>query len=371
MDNVLIIDKYVTGHNMEYIHHLYVGAIKKTENHYIFAVPQTFQGYKEKLVWPEAKNIEFFFLPEKNNNEVQIKNFFSDIKLLNRLIKDNNINKLFFINWISPFVFLFLNHKVSISGITYNIYLYFWKSMSLGAKLKTVIKELSMVWNPRVKYNLILNDNVSAKYLNRLYHTDKYRYLPDPFFLPETISKDIREELTIPKGKKVFLLFGTLSERKGTLDVLKSLTLLKKEELDKYHFIFAGRLTADISPVFYDNYNEIKNNASITLIDHFCSYELINNLCYSCDVILATHKKTSLSSGVIGYAAHYRKPVIGSSKGLIGKLIRRYEIGYQISEITPANLCSAYSKTLISGVNASKYEVENNIDAFNTIALDF
>lgn len=370
MDRVLIFDKCITGHNMEYIHHLYVGAVNKPQNHYVFAVPNAFQEQRCKLEWPESENIEFYYLPEGCNQTVQIKNLFSDVKLLNNLIDSYNINKLFFINWISPFVFLFLKQGVSISGITYNIYLYFWKQMSLLSKVKTVIKELIMVWNPRCKYNLILNDFISAKYLNKVYHTQKYRYLPDPFFLPMSDTKDIRSELNIVHSKKIFLLFGTLSERKGTLEVMRSLTMLSKKEQDVCHFIFAGRVTKDIAPTFYSIYEQIKDKVSITIIDQFCTYELINNLCYTCDVILATHKKTSLSSGVIGYAAHYRKPLIGSSKGLIGKLIRRYEIGYQIDEMTPTSLYKAYFQNYKSGDKASNYEKENNIEAFNAIALD-
>lgn len=370
MDNVLIFDKYITGHNMEYIHHLYVGAIKKKENHYVFAVPVSFQDHRNKLFWPDADNVEFFFFPKENVETKQIKNLFSDVKILRFLIKKYGINKLFFINWISPFVFFFLPIGVSISGITYDIYLYFWQKISLINKIKTIIKELSMVWNPRVKYNLILNDKESSDRLNRLYNTKKYRYLPDPFFLPLSELKDMRKDLCISNNKKIFLLFGTLSERKGTMDVIKSLAMLSADECSKYHFIFAGRLTADIASQFKDIYNSIKDRVSITLFEQFCSYELINNLCYTCDVILATHKKTSLSSGVIGYAAHYRKPLIGSSKGLIGCLIRKYEIGYQIDDITPEILCQTYSKKCISGNKASNYEIDNNIEAFNAITLD-
>ena len=44
---------------------------------------------------------------------------------------------------------------------------------------------------------------------------------------------------------------------------------------------------------------------------------------------------TNLSSGVIGYAALFGKPVIGPSKGLLGHLINKYQLGETVG--TPIN----------------------------------
>ena len=56
---------------------------------------------------------------------------------------------------------------------------------------------------------------------------------------------------------------------------------------------------------------------------------------------MAPYEAVDLSSGVIGYAAYYNKPVIGPSGGLLGKIIRRYQLGTALQDITPSSLAKA------------------------------
>lgn len=370
MQNFLIFDKNITGHNLEYIHHLYIEASKDKQRRFVFAVPKEFEDIKNKLEWPDADNTKFHFLSNINHrHKQQIFSFFSDIKTLNQLIKKYGIHKILFINWISPFVFLFINQSVRISGINYNIYLYGWHKKSIIEKIKTTIKNIVFIQSRVVENILILNDRASTRYLNCLFHTNKFKLLPDPFFLPKYTPKNIRTELGISKSKKIFLLFGTLSERKGTLEVIQSISILTQKEKEQYHFIFAGRINANVKNEFYNIYNKIKNKSPITLFDEFCSYELLNDLCFTCDIILVPYKQTAMSSGVIGYAAHYKKPIIGAKDGLIGKLIKHYQLGTLLEKIEPLELTKKYLIDFSCGKKSAEYEKDNNIFAFTKIAL--
>lgn len=369
--NILIFDKIVTGHNMEFLHHLYMGGVKRTNDNYIVAIPKSFNKEKDKLKWPISDNIQFYYLPEhicKERND--IKNLFADIKILNKLVREYKIDSIIFVNWISPFVYWFLPLSVHISGITYVIYLYLWENLSVVSKVKWVIKELVLALNPRVRRNYIQNDAVAAQYLNRLYHTNKYLFLPDPLFFPKYTPKNVRNELNIHDDKKIILFFGNLSERKGIFDVLESLFFLSPQETSHFHFVFAGRVPDGVNDRFYTLFNKIKEKVQITLMDRFCTYEEINDLCYTCDMLLAPYKDTTQSSGVIGYAAHYRKPVIAPNKGLLGKLVKRYELGLVVDDLNPPKLYQAYFEYSKSGTRAEIYEKDNSIEEFTNIMLE-
>lgn len=369
MSNILIIDKIVSGHNMEFLHHLYMGAKERPDNHYFIAVPIAFNQERGKLEWPEAENIHICYLPDSICTERrQTKTFLSDVKTLREIIKLNIINEIFFVNWISPLVYWFLPASVRISGITYVVYLYLWDKLSFASKVKRVFKELLLVLNPRLKKNYVQNDPVAARYLNRLYKTHKYFNLSDPVFIQEYKARDVRNDLQISKEKKFILFFGNLSYRKGTMTILKSISLLSDEEVSKYHFVLAGRVSDEIKGQFYSLYNKLKDTKPITLIEGFCSYEQIHDLCYSCDMMLAPYKDTTQSSGVIAYAAHYRKPVIVPNEGLLGRLVKRYELGMAVDDLTPERLSHIYSIACRSGEMTVTYEKDNSISEFvNTI----
>ena len=55
---ILVFDSVLSGHHLEYIHHIYLGAIQRPEIEYVFAVPENewFQ-VKDNQEWPIANNI--------------------------------------------------------------------------------------------------------------------------------------------------------------------------------------------------------------------------------------------------------------------------------------------------------------------------
>lgn len=94
------------------------------------------------------------------------------------------------------------------------------------------------------------------------------------------------------KGKNIFIHFGGLAERKGTLDILQSFNTLSLDEQQKYAFVFAGRVGADIRKEFYKTIDELEGNISIVTIDEFCSYDFIDALCKAVTAILMPYYVT-------------------------------------------------------------------------------
>ena len=94
------------------------------------------------------------------------------------------------------------------------------------------------------------------------------------------------------KGKNIFIHFGGLAERKGTLDILQSINNLSLDEQQKYAFVFAGRVGADIRNEFYKTIDNLGENVTVVIKDEFCSYDFIDALCKAVTAILMPYYVT-------------------------------------------------------------------------------
>ena len=99
-----------------------------------------------------------------------------------------------------PFLPFFLPRRVRVCGIIYRIYLYEWRHESRLMRWQDAFKYF-LLSRFRVFHRVLMcNDSASAHYFNRLFHTTKFRYMPDPVgALPDYQGRDIREELGISR----------------------------------------------------------------------------------------------------------------------------------------------------------------------------
>lgn len=179
---------------------------------------------------------------------------------------------------------------------------------------------------------LVLNDSSATNVLNRVWHTDRFAMLPDPFMpIPTEDIRDLREELQIPANKKIILHAGTLTDRKGTLDVLRMIAQTDEGVLAGCCFIFAGKLYDGIKERFLKEVEVQSKRAQIIVRDEFMEYGTLASMIHTADWVLQPYHETNQSSGIIGYCAQLGTPVIVPDKGLIGKLVKRYQIGSTLS----------------------------------------
>ena len=184
-------------------------------------------------------------------------------------------------------------------------------------------------------------------------------------FIDKAKIRDIHQTLLIPKEKTIYLHFGALEERKGTLDILKAILISEKKELENKAFVFAGLVGTSIKEQFYNLVGEGMAKTTIKIYDEFCDNDFLYNLCYTCDCILIPYKNTIQSSGVLGYASYFQKPVIGPNKNLLGRLISDNKLGIIIEDVSPEGLKDALMKDL--PLCSSQYASNHKIKDFNNI----
>lgn len=371
----LIFETSVLGHHLEYLHHYYMGALSHKEEKYIIMVPKEFLKVQDKYEWPKANHITFEYLRPEDELLLKEHNFYklgwNVSKILNKAVRSRGFDKviLTMLMQFIPFIIFLLPRKVLVRGIMYKIYLYEESKMSWMRLVAEKFRFWLAVHSTVIEKIFVLNDMDSVWKFNCIYKTDKFRFLPDP--VPEVNMRkvlDMRKDLNIPCSDTIYLHFGSLDRRKGTIDILKAIMTSTRQEMSGKTFIFAGKQKECLKKEFLPLLEEAKVKANILVFDEFCSYEFLNNLCFTCDVILMPYYLTNLSSGLLGYAAFFGKSVIGPNNGLIGSLIKKFQLGQTID--IPIKK-EDFSKDLTyDKLGFLQYTKVNSLHAFTTLIME-
>ena len=304
---VMIFHPTLDGFVVEWIKHL-CSSIPPGMN-LLLCLPD---GYEEVVSnSPFNKKITYAHISGKDKtwlmNGSNINCSFKRAQYISNVVRQNDVNHVIILTFTSvlPFLPFLLPRRVAITGIVHHIYLYRWKEFSLWKKIFNVLMYKIIVSSCRVKKVFMLNDEVSSRYLNHLYHTSKFSFLPDPFNENNNPRNNVREQLGISETEQLFLHFGGLTYRKGTIRILKAIQSLTVEQSKNKCFVFAGKVSKVMRTEFYDIYNQIKNKYHIVVLDEFCEESMLHDLCYSSDFILIPYDNSSVSSGVIGFSAFY------------------------------------------------------------------
>lgn len=373
---ILVFSPEDTGHHMEYLHHIYAHVCPlcpKAE--FVFVVPFSFKEKAKQLVWESRTNVRFDFLSEEECKSYRGRNgawvSFVWARLLRSRIKRYRANYVYAQHLMKmlPAAGFVFPKGVKLSGIIYKIYLYEWQKGGLVSRTLDVLKYLLLTKTRTISKILILNDSASVCYLNRLWHTDRFVFLPDPFVsIRRQQNIDLRLKYGLNKSDLVLSHFGSLSLRKGTMSIVAAIIKSTEVELKDRCFIFAGKVGRDIRDSFYKELGPV-NNLRVIVEDDFCSYDYLYALCSISDVILMPYKETAQSSGLIGYASQFGVPVIAPKTGFIGKLVRRYRLGLTIPNTSPDSLREAFNQVRTLPRPTKRYCEDHTVQLFANVLI--
>lgn len=372
---IAIFDFYLGGHHIEYLHHIYMHAIEDATTSYTFILPNNFDKFGEKMLWPKANNIRFIFF-ELDDKYVRSLKTLEKARMLSRLLKKfadkTGIKEFVLIETMvfMPYLPLYLGRKAKITSILYHLPM-FNENTSFKSKIYSKMNLWLLANAPCFKKICLLNSTEAVEFYNKEFKTKRFSFIPDPYVPIEcekTLSA-IREELGISPSKKIFIHFGGLTRRKGTLEILDALFLVDKDCLKNMAFIFAGRVIEDIKEEFYDKINRLKDKVQIIVFDQFCEYSLFAEICTVADYIMIPYRNTSQSSGVCSYAAQFRVPVIGPKEGLLGNIINNYKLGTGFQNLNSVKIAeilreSTYKEVVLSEEHANRYQCMNTPQHF-------
>lgn len=331
----LIFEYQYEGHYTEYIRHILSYAKTHLPKDEIFlCVPNKYEDLCNGYL-PQSDNFHFLYLSDEDLKILNKKGKFALLthsyhrcKKISELIRTYNIDQTILITSIMYLcgIALFTPLNASISGIEYIMPRY-RENISFTKKLEDKFRMWLYARTPQLKRVFLLNDEESVGFYNEKYSTSKFMFLPDPI--------DCKVDKNNPKrlntDKITLLHAGCFRREKGTFDIIDALNLLNPEERKKFRFILCGK-----SAVPEDNElakNKIKHLSELMDVEFYNSFveELfLHKLYQECDYVLMPYHNYFQSSGNLGHAASYHKPVIGPNQGLLGRLIREYSLGYTV-----------------------------------------
>lgn len=373
MKRTLIFDYAITGHHPEYINHLYLGAGNKSQEEFVFLVnPELFSNVNI-LSWPKFSNVRIIHLQPEELLLPESGSFLASLKLckiLRKYVVNEHVTHIFLnsIMIFLPFLPFFSGRNTLVSGIVYSIQTRKERANGFITRILDLIKYQIFVRSNAFQSIFLLNDLASCRLLNHTFKTKVFKFLPDPVLpIPINEGENLREEYNISKNVKVYLHFGGLTIRKGTMDLIKAISLLDWKTQSETCFIFAGKVGVEIREDFYKNINFLAKKARVIVFDNYCKYSLLGSLSAIADYIVLPYKDKSRSSGVLGYSAQFGAPVIGPSEGLIGSLIRKYKLGYCYKIDNPETLSGIIARHTVMPlmrVNGESYLSDNSIYNF-------
>jgi glycosyltransferase involved in cell wall biosynthesis len=204
--------------------------------------------------------------------------------------------------------------------------------------------------HPQLK-TLFCLDPFAVKQFDRFQSSVNAVYLPDPVELAPVDQPAIEKlsvQLAIEPGRKVFLLFGALDGRKGIYQLLDALAQLPPHLNQRICLLLVGATNAVEKSQIQQKISHLCEAQPIQLIER---YEFISETTVSAyfqlsDIVLAPYQRHVGMSGILLLAAAAGKPVVSSNYGLMGELVRQYQLGLAIDSTSPNEIANALKRCL-------------------------
>ncbi len=222
-------------------------------------------------------------------------------------------------------------------------------------KLQQIREQLTLwriLQHPKLK-TLFCLDPFAIKHIKQFSSQAKVVYLPDPVeidCIDHPNLRAIKTNLDIEPHRRVFLLFGALDGRKGIYKLLDAVSLLPDELCQQLCLLLVGGTNAVEQAQIEAQVKTICQHKPIQIIQRyqFISEADVTAYFQLADLVLAPYQKHAGMSGILLLAAAAGKPVLSSNYGLMGEMVRNYQLGHTIDSTIPDEIAKGMTHYLLS-----------------------
>ena len=223
-----------------------------------------------------------------------------------------------------------------------------WQTKLQQIKEKVILNRVFQ--HPQLQ-TLFCLDPFAVNHLKKFSDKVDVAHLPDPvqlYTLSSSTSDNLRQTLGIQTNRQIFLLFGALDGRKGIDQLLDSMTLLPDKECETLCLLLAGGTRLEEQVRIRTQVADICREKPVQIVEdyRFIAEAEVPAYFDIADVVLAPYQGHVGMSGILLLAAAAGKPVLSSNYGLMGELVRRYQLGLAIDSTAPQEIAKALSKCL-------------------------
>lgn len=399
---IMLFDLSVKGHHPNYIQHLikYWHKQKLSGNLYIVVSPKFLQEHADVVESADSgnqKNIQFVPITSEeeanlNSRKSRFKRAFRNFQewqIFCKYAENLNVNHCLIMYFDTCELPLALGAKspCPFSGIyfrpTFHYHEFTNYVPSRKERLQQWREKISLsriVQNPQLK-NLFCLDFFAVKHFDKFKTHVKAVPLPDPveiFNTSELDLKSLKESLGIEPNRRIFLLFGALTTRKGIYQLLDAVSDLSPDLCQKMCLLLVGE--SNLEAQLKSRIAEICQSKPVQIIDRyeFISEQDVQGYFQLTDVVLAPYQRHVGMSGILLLAASAQKPVLSSDYGLMGEIVRGYELGVTVDSTVPleigkglARFWSGDVEKLCDRAKMKSFAEQNSAEEFARIIFNY
>ena len=252
-----------------------------------------------------------------------------------------------------------------------------WKDKLQQARERITLSRI--LGHPQLQ-NIFCLDPLAIKQIEQFSSKSNIVHLPDPIQLEEKFNipdhHSLRQSLGIERHRQVFLLFGALDGRKGIYQLLDAIAELPSDQCQKLCLQLAGGTNAAVQANIKLKLKPVCQTKPIQIIERyeFIPESEVPAYFQLADLVLAPYQKHVGMSGILLLAAAAAKPVLSSNYGLMGEMVRRYELGLSVDSTIPSEIAKALTQYLMQPTqnlgNRGKMEnfaQQNSSDRYSSI----
>ncbi len=201
-------------------------------------------------------------------------------------------------------------------------------------------------------------------------------HLADPVQPYPAVPADlaaVKTKLGIEPHRQVFLLFGGVDGRKGIYQLLEAIELLPPAVCQQLCLLLVGQPHPTDRIDIHLKITALCETRQLQAIEHYDFIPEADVLTYFqlADTILAIYQRHVGMSGILLLAAAAGKPVLSSDYGLMGELVRRYQLGLAVDSTQPTEIARALTtllstspQTLADPSQMKLFAEQNSIDLY-------
>jgi glycosyltransferase involved in cell wall biosynthesis len=366
---LLIFDTILDGHHSDYIAHLVEYWCCQQIPGELYVV--TPRGFSDSLTenCPATSRIVFMELTEQEiqqtRNSTRLSRSFTEwnlyVKYAREVQPDHSL--IMYFDLFQVGVWLGKKSPCPISGIYFRPSFHYsspnsWREKALVVRKRWLLRRV--LTTPSLSALFCL-DKSSVETIQEM--TDQVRILPlsDPVRKYDLADKEVdllKGSLGIQAGRKVFLVFGYLDERKGIEPVLDAIQMLTPAESSQLTLVLAGPITDSFRHTVDVHIASLNSHAQI--ICHFQELRggAIQTLFEAADFVLTLYRRHIGMSSIVVRAALSEKPLISSDFGYLGSLVKAEELGAVVNSESPNSISKALRQALRDEVSFSRSAIK-------------
>lgn len=188
-------------------------------------------------------------------------------------------------------------------------------------------------------------------------------WLPDALSSIDRSALETRNEIGWPvpvspprrPGNLRLLFFGAIAPRKGLLALCDGLLSLDASELGRIELSICGKYLDSTHKVVAEERIGALISRGLTVIvrEGYLSAGDLEAEIIACDAVAAPYLNHIGSSGVVGLAAQYGRPLICQGSYQVGEEVRKYDLGHAVDPYSLAEVAAAVRDLLYRGATAS------------------